>query len=330
MTSNLQFVFPEIIIIWIVLSVFLSFVWWKSEKKASMKSSHNSTLLDSYGQAWQSSLQLGLIFLIVVLLSCIIAQPYKIYSNIEIEKDGIDIVIVMDVSKSMDFPDFQPSRMQVAKSLLSDFVTQISSDRLGLIVFSGQPISSQPLSFDFALINDTITRLSSDIIDQDIRGLSGTNMGDALLLSQWLFDTDDREKVVIMITDGDANIWADPRLVAQLLAQDNIRVYPIGIWKNSPSSIEVSNWFFQQTQEVPPLNIELLQAIADQTKGIFFQAEDAATLSEVFAVLKQLQTTTIKSQISQSHTAAYTLFLYILLLCFAVLVFIELRYPKCK
>lgn len=329
--TDIHFLFP--LVIWIGLPVSLICIWLfiYAEKRDTPQI---NTPWDIQQVFWIGRLvwygRILLLFLICSLFVLLLAHPYKIGQDIEIQKDGIDIVLVMDISESMNFPDFEPSRMEVAKSTLRDFVADVSSDRLGLIVFAGKPISSQLLTFDYAIIDETLAGLSPKLINQNIRGLSGTNIGDALLLAPSLFDTPEREKVIILVTDGDANSGADPTLVAQVLKQKGISVYTIWIWKQSSSEILINNGFFQQKQTVPPLDSTTLQNIADTTGWVFFRADDGDTLQAIFDKLKELQTTEITSRVEHYQTDYYSPFIYTLLILLILLTLTELIYPKCK
>lgn len=317
--------------VWTIMGIVFVCLFIRSENNNSITSSASQDIQAIFGiwKIWKY-LRILLLFSIVFLLSIVIAHPYKLWSDIEIKKDGIDIVIVMDVSGSMDFTDFSPSRMEVAKLTLTDFISEISSDRVWLIVFSGKPISSQPLTFDYQIINETIVSLSTQIINQNIPGLSWTNIWDALLLSKWLFDTPERQKIVILITDWDANSWADPVLSAQVLADDGITIYPIWIGKDTASEVVVNNWFFDQRQTVPPLNTTRLEKIADVTQGVFFKAADKNTLTAIFQKLEELQTSEITTNVTQYKIDYYTPFMYMLMLLLSILSFSELIYPRCK
>ena len=328
---DIHLTYPLIMIWGIIITFICVYLFLRDETNKAIPSNSFSQLQSSFG-IWNIAKYLRIILLlsIGIILSIIVAWPYKLWSDIEVKKDGIDIVVVMDVSWSMDFQDFQPSRLELAKSTLRDFISDISSDRIGLIVFAGKPISSQPLTFDYAIVDETVTSLSTEIINQNIQGLSGTNIWDALLLAKGLFDSPDREKVIILLTDGDANKGADPQLTASVLEQENITIYPIGIWKDSATEVIVNNWFFDQKQTIPPLNTTILESIASTTNWVFFRAGDSDTLEAIFEKLKQLQTSEITTQVKQYKTDYYTPFLYIVILLLSLLVFIELIYPKCK
>ena len=126
-----------------------------------------------------------------------------------------DIMIVFDISLSMLAEDISPSRILIAKSVVRDFISERQSDRIGLIIFAGKPFVSVPFSTDYSGISSIVSGLSPDLIRQDLPGLSGTNIGDALLLANMAYSgSRSQAKSIILLTDGRANIGIDPMISA--------------------------------------------------------------------------------------------------------------------
>lgn len=148
-----------------------------------------------------------------------IAEPRYAVTFHDPMKAGIDIAIVLDISKSMLAEDVEPNRIEAAKRNISEFVDSRNTDRIGLIVFAGKPFGLSPLTFDHDSLQTIIAKMGTESIRQELEGLSGTNIGDALLLAlQNLKNAESsdakREKIILLVTDGEANLGIDPRLVA--------------------------------------------------------------------------------------------------------------------
>lgn len=109
---------------------------------------------------------------------CALTNPVTSSTHTEISKNGIDIAIVFDISKSMLAEDIKPNRIEAAKKVMSDFASHFTSDRLAIILFAGKPFLSTPLTFDYTALVDAVEHMTTDSIRQDIPGLSGTAMGD--------------------------------------------------------------------------------------------------------------------------------------------------------
>jgi len=273
------------------------------------------------------------IFIIVLIISVFLLlawDPNKINTDEKVKKNGIDIVLALDVSKSMEATDLKPSRMESAKSILVDFLDKFETDRVWLVIFAWKPFSSVPLTFDYDILKENISLLTTDSLNQQVRWLNGTAIWDALLLSKNLFENKDeintswdREKVVILLTDWDANVWLEPSLVAKVLAWEDIKVYTVGIWSENGWYVEYNNWFFNQRQKVPPLNEKSLKEISDITSWEFFRATDNDSFKNIFDYLEKLEKNDIKVKIKKTYSTYYKLFLYVLIFLILVLLSLE-------
>lgn len=128
-------------------------------------------------------LPLALKLAIFSLFVIILANPVTSAVRQDVSKKGIDIAVVFDISKSMLAEDIQPNRIGVAKKAVSDFVARFTSDRLSIVLFAGKPFLSTPLTFDYGALVDAVTHLTTDSIHQEVPGLSGTAIGDGLLVA---------------------------------------------------------------------------------------------------------------------------------------------------
>ena len=264
----------------------------------------------------------------------IFADPNYINIKEKTKKDGIDIVIALDISKSMEADDLKPNRITAAKQVIGDFVEEIWSDRLWLVVFAWKPYSSIPLTYDYRLISEVVADLSTDALNQNISGLDGTAIWDALLLSstilQWKDEEEtidpNREKIIILLTDGDANRWVDPILAIEALKVENIKTYTIWVGSEDWWTITMRNWPFTQTQQIAPLNEATLREIASISDWKFFRATDNNSLEDIFLEISKLEKTEIETEIEKNYTTAYEPFLYILMVMLWLLFVLQYSY----
>ena len=149
-------------------------------RKQGMYFRTSDTLEQMYRRgAWKYFyLPLLIKLLIITAFVCILADPVMTVTREETSKNGIDIAIVFDISKSMLAEDIKPNRIEAAKKVMSDFVGHFTSDRLAIVLFAGKPFLSTPLTFDYTALVDAVERVTTDSIRQDVPGLSGTAMGD--------------------------------------------------------------------------------------------------------------------------------------------------------
>ena len=316
MFEELIFIFPfyfyaSIIFAGIVLFLFL----YKSQK-------YNFLGFTYLQRVYGHSSYYYYIFSVLVVWSILgfwvlFSRPTQVLTSEVVQKNGIDIAIVFDVSFSMIAQDILPSRIETAKSVTQEFISQLTADRLGVIVFAGKPFSSVPLTFDYQFIRDFFSDLQVDVINQERPHLAGTAIGDGLMLGTNMLLTDEweREKVIILLTDGEANRGLDPLVALSYVKEKNIKVYTIGVWKDENTFIEIHNnlWFTQKIQ-VWPVDEETLQKIANETWGKYYRADSKQTLQKIFSDIETLEKKEIETQEFHSYQPDDTLFIILLLL----------------
>jgi Ca-activated chloride channel family protein len=216
------------------------------------------------------SLTIGLILISL-------ARPQRSISESEQYTEGIDIMLAMDISKSMDDKDIPPSRLSVAKNVANRFIKGRTDDRIGLVVFSGEPFSLCPLTTDYEMINEYIDDISSKLITT-----SGTAIGNALgMCINRLREIESKSKVAILISDGDNTAGnLDPVTSAQLAKAFGVRVYTIAVGtdKNPTDKVDEGT----------------LREIAKISEGKFFRATDARSLENIFKEINLFEKTEIK------------------------------------
>jgi Ca-activated chloride channel family protein len=220
----------------------------------------------------------------VVAICCALialARPQERDSRIRDQSvEGIDIMIALDLSNSMEAADFRPqNRLKVAKDVLSDFITSRVNDRIGLVVFSGAAYTQAPLTLDYGVLKDVVAQLRTRVLED------GTAIGDALATSlNRLRDSDAKSRVVVLITDGDNNAGQiSPLDAAKMGAALHIPVYTILVGKGGKVPFPVGVDLFGNTswREVEiPINPELLKEISAATGGEFYRATDGQGLKD--------------------------------------------------
>lgn len=212
----------------------------------------------------------------------------------DLSVEGIDIVVALDVSTSMNAADFRPrDRLHVAKEVLTDFVNKRANDRIGLVIFAGEAYTQAPLTLDYNVLTDILRSVKTGLIED------GTAIGNAMATAiNRLRDSDAQSKVVVLITDGDNNSGnISPMEAAAIAREFGIRVYTVLVGKGGPVPFPAGPDFFgnQTYRQVDiPVNPELLKNIAKETGGTFYSATDRATLEAgLNQILDQLEKTKI-------------------------------------
>lgn len=219
--------------------------------------------------------------LVIASLVIVAADPIRTESIRNPLKNGIDILFVLDLSKSMLAEDIAPNRINAGKRVLGQFISKRTNDRVGLIGFAGKPFVFSPLTFDhpglLAIVND----ITVDSIRQEIPGFSGTAMGDAMILAtDTIADQPERQKVIVLLTDGEANVGIDPRIANEFLKKTGVTVHTIGIGEAKGTELYTTDaygrkQYFMDNQGVPiraSIDEKLLTQIATDNHGVYANA----------------------------------------------------------
>lgn len=248
-----------------------------------------------------------LLFLSVIFLLFALARPQRGNVSRELRQSGIDIMLALDISGSMQLNDFKPNRLEASKQVARDFVENRRQDRVGLVVFAGESFLQCPLTTDYDVVSELIGKM--EIVPQS---LDGTAIGLAIVnCLNRLRDTEAKSKVIILLTDGENNAGdVDPMTAASFAKEYDIRIYTIGM----AGSGEVISTGFLFPQRIPPLNDRLLQAIAKETGGRFYRADSEKKLKEIWDEIAALEKTEINVRQYMDWDERYYPYLLIALL----------------
>ncbi|WP_422723951.1 vWA domain-containing protein [Hyalangium rubrum] len=210
-----------------------------------------------------------------------IARPQSRDARVrDLSVEGIDIVVALDLSTSMEAGDFRPqNRLHVAKEVLAEFITSRVNDRIGLVVFAGAAYTQAPLTLDYGVLREVLKQLRTRVLED------GTAIGDALATSlNRLRDSEAKSRVVVLITDGDNNAGKISPLDSASMAEAlKIPIYTILVGKGGKVPFPQGTDLFGNTvwrdTEIP-INPELLQDIAARTGGEYYRATDPEGLKQ--------------------------------------------------
>lgn len=232
----------------------------------------------------------------LLLLVWVIARPTRVRSWAKKWSEGIDIVIALDVSESMDADDIPPSRILVAKQVIRDFIRRRGEDRIGLVLFGGEAVTKCPLTRDF----DFLLSQVEDVKLRELKQGTAIGMGLASSISR-LRHSEAKNRIIILLTDGDSNVGAiNPVTAAMLARQEGIKIYTIGIGKADRVVVPIYAYdmFGKRTQliaQVPSyINPELLKTISRLTGGKSFMARNPGMLNQFVMEIDKLEKTKVK------------------------------------
>ena len=230
----------------------------------------------------------------VVLVGVALARPQTTRVADDLEVEGIDIVIALDVSGSMEETDLQPNRLDAAKLVIEDFVRRRPSDRIGLVVFGREAYTHVPLTLDHGTFLRMLAELRLGIVDGHGTAI-GNGIGVAL---NRLRHSDARSKVIIVLTDGENNAGnIAPEQAARFAQTMKVKVYTILAGDNDPEAAANANGGTPGLPQRHPVNPKLLEEIASMTGGTPYLATDTLALKERFQkILEDLEKSRLRDR----------------------------------
>ena len=238
---------------------------------------------------WMLSLLAGALMIVAL------ARPQRGHSRTEVTANGIDIVLGVDVSGSMQALDFRiddrrVNRIQVVKSVVSKFIEQRPSDRIGLIAFAAAPYLVSPITLDHDWLQQNLERITTAVGGDD-----GTAIGSAIAASvNRLRMTTAKSKVVILLTDGMNNTGKISPIAAAEAAQAmGVKIYTIGVGVRGMAPIPIKDEAGNTRLIMDKVDVDekTLQAVADQTGGTFYRATDTDSLLKIYEQINRLEKT---------------------------------------
>ena len=237
-----------------------------------------------------------LLCMVVALLALAAARP-QLGSKLREEKArGIEMMLVVDVSNSMLAEDFEPNRLERTKYAIGKLFEGLQQDRVGLVVFAGEPKVQLPITSDYRM-----ARAFARKIDPSLVAVQGTAIGKALEQALLAFSSNTEQshgRVIILITDGE-NHEDDAIAVAERAAQQGVRIFTIGIGTPEGAPIQIEGEFIKDENGemvVSKLNEEMLAQIADITGGAYVRAtKQSIGLDEIVKAINEMEQTELST-----------------------------------
>lgn len=277
----------------------------------------------------------SLIFLIFIL-----AKPQIQNLFVERKYSWIDVVLAVDTSLSMLAEDIKPNRMTAARNTILKFIDWLRLwDRMSLVVFSWRPFTDIPLTWDLKILKEFAGHLSTDLINQNVIWLNWTWLWDALLYSVDKFwKKNNREKVLILMTDWESNRWIDPYEATKLAVDKNVKVYTIWVWRIEWAEIPIilqswKTWFIKNpdwSKYLTSLDEHTLIQIAQKTWWKYFHTASKDTLDQVFKEIYSLEKKEIIFKDKKTYQDDFYIFAILAFLFFWTEFFLSLTYLKRK
>lgn len=288
----------------------------KSARVVYVSSIAHFLIANGFGASvWYNRFLILLRSLVLLLLALFCARPQLVDVSSQITVDGIDIVLALDASGSMQFADYaadKRTRFDVAKDEAIRFVNKRHNDAIGLVIFGNDALSRIPVTHDKKMLVTMINDLQLGDIDPN-----GTKLATALLsAANRLKRSNSKSKVIILLTDGEPSEGdIDPQKAIAIVKQLGIKVYTIGIGS------EKQDYFIHPLYGMiakPQVNKKLLDYIAVQTGGQSFMAHSAEDMRSIYNTIDQLEKTEHEVPLFSNYRDIFWYFAWILLMLICI------------
>jgi Ca-activated chloride channel family protein len=291
---------PLLFLLRFITRIFLGYRSYQKLPVALHKRDLNSSIL-SY--LWL--LPEFLLMMITLLVVTALARPQKTNEKVEQWTEGIDIMLALDISQSMQIEDFTPNRLEAAKKVALGFIGGRIQDRIGLVVFSGDAFSLAPLTTDYDLLTSYINDINFEMIES-----RGTAIGSAMaVVTNRMRESESKSKVCILLSDGDntaGNI--DPITAAELASAYGIKIYTIVVGREG--QVPFGKDFFGRPNMIEnTIDERTLRKMAEIGGGEFFRATDNKALAQVFAQIDRFEKAEIKETRFKDTSDYYYIYL---------------------
>ncbi len=291
-----RFAYPALLVLLVAVAAWFLFALWR--KPASITYSMTASLvqLAGGGRRFWGNMPVLLRSGCLVLLVLASARPQFFNVSREIRSPGVDIMLCLDTSGSMQALDFRlddtpVSRLIAVKKVVSEFIKNREMDRIGLVVFGQEAFTQSPLTMDKGLL--------LDLVDKMKIGMAGdrTAIGSAIAVGgKRLKDLEAKSKILVVLTDGRHNTGEiTPQEAAEAVQALGVKIYSIGVGGKGPAPFRVNSFFGPRIvhQEVD-LDEETLQKVASIGGGKYFRAADSERLAEIYEIIDREEKTEVK------------------------------------
>ena len=323
--DNPNFLYLALIIPFLMIINFL-YMSWRKKIQVSYSDSELLEIISPNRSNFKLNLKLVLECLSILFLSIGLANP-KIGTELNsINREGVDIVFAVDVSKSMLAEDIAPNRLLRSKRIISEIINSLSSDRVGIVAYAAQAIPQVPLTTDFASVKNFL-----QIIDTDMLSSQGTSIDSALNLSANFFDQNsETNRVLILLSDGEDHDDI-PESLTNLIIENNINLISIGVGQDSGSTIpikvngRIDSYKKDNNGEVviTKRNSEILGKIASSSGGKYIDGNSTEeALENVKVNLDKIDKSKFETSQFVEYKQQFQIFILIALLFIIVDIFI--------
>jgi Ca-activated chloride channel family protein len=297
-------------------------IFWELRKSGRAQGTVMMSSIRAFAglRSWRNLLRPLPFILRVLAFCCLIialARPQTRNDEQLVTGEGIDIVLCLDISGSMLAQDFTPNRMEAAKNVAGEFIDHRPTDRIGLVIFSGESFTMCPLTTDRTVLKTQLYNVQSGLLED------GTAIGSGLATGvDRLRNSPSKSKVIILLTDGENNGGLiDPNTAKEIAKSIGVRVYTVGMGTEgfAPVPVQTPGGVVMQREKVN-IDEKLLTQIAKETGAQYYRAKDNESLKNIYSEIDRLE----RSRIEVTALRRYTEQFFPFALAAALLLMLEL------
>ena len=310
--------FENISFLWLLLAVPFYLVWYVRKNdvnRSKLRFSETSIfgIIQKRAVPLKVHLPFALRMLAIALLIVGFARPRSGVTNQEVTTEGIDIMLVLDISSSMEARDFRPNRLEAAKRVAEHFIDNRVNDRIGLVVFASETFVQAPLTLDYDILREFLRKVT--IVPKKY---DGTAIGLAIASGvNRLKNSDAKSKVMILLSDGSNNSGEiQPITAAELAATFDVKIYTVGAGTRDRRLLQSG------------LDEAILRQIAETTNGKYYHASNEERLLDIYEEINELEKTEIKVKEYTRYKELYSFFLLPGVLLLLMEIFTGLTYSR--
>ena len=310
--------FENISFLWLLLAVPFYLVWYVRKNdvnRSKLRFSETAIfgIIQKRAVPLKVHLPFALRMLAITMLIVGFARPRSGVTNQEVTTEGIDIMLVLDISSSMEARDFRPNRLEAAKKVAEHFIDNRVNDRIGLVVFASETFVQAPLTLDYDILRQFLRKVT--IVPKKY---DGTAIGLAIASGvNRLKNSDAKSKVMILLSDGSNNSGEiQPITAAELAATFDVKIYTVGAGTRDRRLLQSG------------LDEAVLRQIAETTNGKYYHASNEKRLLDIYEEINELEKTEIKVKEYTRYKELYSSFLLPGVLLLLMEIFTGLTYSR--
>lgn len=313
--NDISFLHPNYLYLALIVVPMVAWYIWKH--KSAQASLQISSLrgFDAAPVSWKVYLRhlpIALRSLAILFLVLVLARPQSSNSSHDVVTEGIDIIMAMDISSSMEALDFKPNRLEAAKEVAIQFMSARENDKIGIVIFAGQSFTQCPLTTDKKVLVNMMASITTHMVED------GTAIGLGLATSvSRIKDSDAKSKVIILLTDGVNNRGeVAPLTAAEIAKTFGVRVYTIGVGTQGIAQRPIQTPYGTRlVEEEVRIDEDMMKQISQITDGRYFRATDKDGLKKIYEEIDQLEKTKIEVKEYTKRSEEYMLWAILAAVC---------------